>query len=192
MSDQLSATCPACGTPRLGSFRFCVKCSCPLPAAVPPPEPRPPAPVSAPMGKPTRPADPPAKPVEPPSLTPTPGLPAVPSRPRFAWTIWSLRFGLPAAAVITLVLAMVLGREPSKKEIVVTVGPDSWVGVDPRRDFGADRDFVVLSDGPIRMRTASGRPVVIDDVPPNLGSVGGGLLELKSVGGVRKVTLQRQ
>jgi hypothetical protein len=77
------------------------------------------------------------------------------------------------------------------KQVVLTLNEETWRSFDPRAAFGAGREFFVRADRPIRIRTASGGPVVTGGMPVALGDVGG-RLELRSVrGGIDVVLVGR-
>jgi len=190
MSETAEAiVCPHCGTRRSGSFRYCTVCGRELPA---PTKPKPPTPVPSFAVAPLAPAPRTADPVPAPnpvaaSAASSGPRPKATSRPKTGMR-W-LRWAVPSAAGAVLVIAVVTGLRPTPREISVVVGSDRWVAVDPRGVFGSDREFVVHADGPLRLRSASGRPILAAGAPLSLGAIGAEPLELKSVDGVRTVRL---
>ncbi|NLH82595.1 MAG: zinc ribbon domain-containing protein [Phyllobacteriaceae bacterium] len=193
--------CSECGKNLSPTFRFCVRCGAAAPprraapVAPPPIAPIRPTPFLAVTGtiRPLDAATPPphddrdAKPQPPPPPTkPTPS-----GTSRSSTKVLAVVAGIAGIAVG---LTAIFGHFPfagdvAPQKLTVTVGPDRWVDVDPRATFGVDRDFVVLGDGPLRMRTSSGKPVLSNGAPVSLGNVGADRIELKSIGGPQTVTL---
>lgn len=191
MSEETAAiACPNCGSRRGDAFRFCSACGHELPATRPV-EPQPPAPLpsSPPVATPASGVEHPAAEPSPASAGETTPVPRPASKSRPKHDLRWMRWAVPMVVAAVLLLGIVTQLRQPPNEISVTVGSDRWVTVDPGGVFGRDREFVVRSDGPLRMRTASGKPILTTGVPLSLGGIGGETLELKAVTGVSAVRL---
>lgn len=209
MSDEVETiVCPNCKARRSPRFRVCPRCGEPLP---------PPSFVATPVApRPSTPLRSTARPISRPPLPPITGTIQPPKMETPATVVPILRpttvvepppTGLPppglglllrrwwpavvviAAVAILVVVLVSFGAFDGPKTITVTVGPDRWVSVDPRRSFGAGRDFRLLAEGPLRIRTSSGKPLLSNGTPMSLGGIGSDTIELKSASRAQTVTL---